>query len=209
MMLALLLAGCGKKASNEIDFGTFNNSVYTNKYFGMSVTVPADWNIQDQSALRRLMKKGEALLSGDDKNMKATIKASELRVVNLFAAFEHAPGSPVTFNPSIMSLAESVQDMTGIKRGSDYHFHARQFLESGQIKINFPHDIYTKSVGGVDFDVMDTEMPVRGLVIKQKYYATIVKGYALVFILSAVDDAQVAELQKILDTVKIDTATVK
>lgn len=40
LALALLFFGCGKKASDEIDFGTLNNSVYQNKYFGFSVTLP-------------------------------------------------------------------------------------------------------------------------------------------------------------------------
>ena len=54
----MLMSGCGKKASDEIDFGTLSDSVYRNKYFGFSVTLPKDWSVQDQKAQRRLMKKG-------------------------------------------------------------------------------------------------------------------------------------------------------
>jgi hypothetical protein len=201
IVLAMLLAGCGKKASDEIDFGTFNNSTYKNNYFGLSVTIPSDWSIQDQDAQRRLMKLGGKLISGDDKNLQAVLKASELQVVNLFGVFKYAQGSPVTFNPSILSLAENVHQLPGIKRGKDYHFHARKVLESGQMQISFPKDIYTQQLGGVDFDVMETEMSVRGMVIKQKYYATIMKGYALCFIQSFTTNEEEASLQKVLDTV--------
>jgi hypothetical protein len=55
-------------------------------------------------------------------------------------------------------------------------------------------------LGGVDFDVMEMEMSVRGIVVKQKYYATIMKGYALCFIVSFTTDEEQASLQKILDT---------
>jgi hypothetical protein len=44
----LCTVGCSRKASEEIDFGTIQDSVYHNDYFGLSVTVPADWSVQDQ-----------------------------------------------------------------------------------------------------------------------------------------------------------------
>jgi hypothetical protein len=201
IVLAVLLIGCGKKASDEIDFGTFNNSVYTNNYFGLTVTIPADWSIQDQEAQRRLMKLGGNMLAGDDKNLKSLVKASELKTVNLFAAFKYPMGTPVTFNPSVMALAEKVSQLPGIKRGKDYLFFVRQTLESGQMQVSFPKDIYTERLGGVDFDVMDLELSIRGITVKQKYYMTIMKGYALGFIVSFTNDEEESSDQKILNTV--------
>jgi hypothetical protein len=201
IVLSTLLIGCNKKASDEIDFGTINNSVYTNNYFGMTVAIPSDWNVQDQAAQQQLMKVGGKLLSGEDKNLQAVLKASELQVVNLFAVFKYERGSPVTFNPSILSMAENVRQFPGIKIGKDYLFHTRKALESGQIQMSFPKDIYTQQLGGVGFDVMETETSVRGMVIKQKYYAAIMKGYALGFVVSFTTDEEQTSLQKILDTV--------
>jgi hypothetical protein len=201
IVLAVALAGCWKKAGDAIDFGGFNNSVYTNNYFGLTVTVPADWSIQNQDAQRRLMKTGGTILSGDDKNMSAVIKASELRVVNMFAVFQYQPGSPVTFNPSILGMAEDVRALPGIKRGQDYLFHAKQFMQSGQMNIIFPKDFYSQKIGGRDFDVMESEMAIRGMVVKQRYYSAIIKGYALGLIISFTTDEQEASLQKVLDTV--------
>jgi hypothetical protein len=201
IVLAVLLTGCGKKASDEIDFGAFNNSVYTNNYFGLTVTIPADWSIQDQEAQRRIMKLGGKMVAGDDKNLKSLMKASELKIVNLFAAFKYPAGTPVAFNPSIMALAEKVSQLPGIKRGKDYLFFARQILESGQMQVSFPKEIYTERLGGVDFDVMDLELSVRGITIKEKYYAAIIKGYALSFIVAFTNDEEESSDQKILNTV--------
>jgi hypothetical protein len=201
IVLAVLLIGCGKKASDEIDFGTFNKSVYTNNYFGLTVTIPADWSIQDQEAQRRIMKLGGKMVAGDDKNLKSLMKASELKTVNLFAAFKYPAGTPVAFNPSIMALAEKVSQLPGIKRGKDYLFFARQILESGQMQVSFPKEIYTERLGGVDFDVMDLELSVRGITIKEKYYAAIIKGYALSFIVAFTNDEEESSDQKILNIV--------
>jgi hypothetical protein len=199
--LAVLFIGCGKKASDEIDFGTFNNSVYKNNYFGLTVTVPADWSIQDQEAQRRIMKLGGNMLAGEDKNLKSLMKAGELKTVSLFATFKYPMGTPVAFNPSIMALAEKVGQLPGIKRGKDYLFFVRQTLESGQVQVSFPKDIYTERLGGVDFDVMESEISIRRITVKQKYYAALMKGYALSFIVSFTNDEEESSDQKILNTV--------
>jgi hypothetical protein len=200
----MLLAGCTKKASDEIDFGTINNSVYHNNFFGLNVPLPKEWSLQDQTEQRRLMKAGAKLVSGDDKNMEAMVKASELQSVNLFAIFEHPVGSPVPYNPSVISIAESVQHAPGIKSGRDYHYQAKKVLEGGQLEVSFPKDIYTQQLGGVDFDVMETQIKARGLVIRQKYYATIIKGYALCMVTSFTSDEEDASLQKILTGLSFD-----
>jgi hypothetical protein len=201
IMLAGLLIGCGKKASDEIDFGTFSNSAYTNRYFGLAVTLPSGWSIQDQEAQQRIMKLGEKMVAGDDKNLKAVLKASELQIVNLFAAYKYPQGTPVTNNPAVIALAERVSQLPGITRGKDYLFHARQMLESGQMQVSFPRDIYTKQLDGIDFDVMDLELYIRGITVKEKYYVAIIKGYALCVILAYTGEKEELSQQEFLDSI--------
>src|SRR5262249_54389815 len=110
-------------------------------------------------------------------------------------------GSPVPFNPSIISIAEDVRGLPGIKRGKDYHYQARQLMESSPMKVSFPKEIYTQKLGGIDFDIMETTVPIRGIIVKQKYYETVMKGYALGFIVSFTTDEEAASLQKVLDTI--------
>jgi hypothetical protein len=136
--LALLpLCGCKKIVTaietSEIDFGTITNSVYQNNYFGMSVTFPQGWSIQDQAEQRRLAATGGKIMYGSDPNKQAVLKASELQTVNMFAVFQYAIGSPVPFNPSIMSMAENVSEYPGIKNGGDYLYHVKSQLTSGRM----------------------------------------------------------------------------
>ena len=66
-------------------------------------------------------------------------------------AFKHPVGAPVPSNPSIVCMAERVRDFPGIKRGKDYHYHARKLMESGQMKFEFSKEITTEKIGGVEF----------------------------------------------------------
>jgi len=200
-LCVLLSAGCGKKASDEIDFGAVKNSVYQNEYFGFKVTLPSDWSVQDQAMRQRLAEQGKQMMAGDDKGIKAVLKASELQTINLLAAFQHPVGTPVPFNPSIMCVAERVSGLPGIKRGKDYHFHARKLMESSQVKFEFPADIPAVTLGGVEFDVMPVTMTVGPSTAQQKYYAAIRKGYALNFIVSFTTADEEAVLQHILEGV--------
>lgn len=205
--LVLLLAtmafspGCGRKAVDEIDFGNVSNSVYQNKYFGLTVALPAGWSVQDQTTRQRLMELGGEMVAGDDKNLKAAVKTSEMTTVSLFAAFKHPVGTPVPYNPNIMCLAERVRHMPGMKKGGDYLFHAKRLLQSSQIQVSFPKEISTETIGGQQFGVMHIETSMAGMTIRQKYYAAITKGYALAFIVTFTNDEEESSLNNILKTV--------
>lgn len=204
LALALLLTGCGRSTNERMASGTVRDSVYTNSYLGLTVTLPSDWSIQSQQAQKKIFKMGEKIEAGNDKNLGSVMAASESKIVHLFAAFKYPLGSPVSYDPSIMAVAEDVRDFPGIKRGSDFNFQTKQQLEAGALDVSFPKSTYSTSLGGTDFDVMDVTIHVRGIVIDQKYYAAIIKGYALNFIISYTTDEAEASLRKILDTVKFN-----
>ena len=203
---AVLLPGCAKKASEEIDFGTIKNSVYQNKYFGFNLTLPADWSVQDEETRRRLAEEGTKMLVGNDR-AKALMKASEQQTVNLLAAFKHPIGTQVSFNPNVICMAERLSFLSGVKTGKDYHFHARKQLESAQMKIEIADQLTKENLGGIDFDVMHGSMKVAGMTVHQKYYATVLKNYALVFITSYTSDDQQSNLQNILQTAAFNQAS--
>ena len=205
MLCISLFSGCSKSASEEIDFGTIQDSIYFNEYFGLTVEIPVGWSVQDQKARQQIMKTGTDLVAGGNKNLKAMTKAAELQTVSLFMAFELPIGTPTTFNPSISGVAERVRDMPGIKRGEDYHSHSRKLLESSPIDVTFPQDISTETLGGIDFDILHVQIRVPGVTVQQKHYATIMKGYALIFIVSYISDIQKATLDAALNSILIDS----
>jgi hypothetical protein len=148
------------------------------------------------------MKKGAKLLAADNDELNRAIKASELQTVNLFFVSKYLMGAPVSFNPNIVSIAESTEEFPGIERGKDYLFHAKELLETSSMQVHFAKGYSTEKVGGQDFDVLEARLTAMGKSIKQKYYARIIKGYALNFILTYTTDDELAGLQEVLNTVK-------
>jgi hypothetical protein len=193
----LLLTGCEKELSKDIDYGVFENGVYINEYFGMSIEVPKDWAIQSQAVQKELMNSGVGLIAGDDENLKTVLEESKTQTVNMFVFYKYERGAPVPFNPSFASVAERMTHMPGIKRGSDYLFHARKMFESGQMKYEFPHEIYSKDISGVSFDVMPMEININNITVYQEYYSARIDDYVLSFILSYSSDAEMNELNDV------------
>jgi len=167
-----------------LDAGTVRGSTYTNNYFGMQVRIPDGWQAQDNEATKALIERGRDLAAGDDKTLDAAIRASEQRSLTLLTVFKYAQGSPVDFNPSFMCVVERTQDLPGIKKGSDYLFHVRKGLSASKIAPVFEKEIYDTSLNGVDFGVLETKLVIGKSEIRQKYYTTILKGYAVSFIIS-------------------------
>jgi hypothetical protein len=196
-----IFSGCQKSASQEVDPGTYQGSVYTNNYFGMTVTMPDNWSIQDEKAMEMIMGMGRKAAASGDKGFERELEMSESLSANIFAVFKHPLGTPVPFNPNLLCLAEQVRHAPGIKRGSDYHYQSRKNIERTQVNIKVTGEIYPVTLGGVEFDVMPSEVKLQGMRIQQRAYATIRKGYALLFIMSFIEEAQAKELEQILDTV--------
>jgi len=205
LILGLLFGGCAQKsAEEEIDFGSIKDSVYTNNFFGISLTLPTDWIIQNREFFKKTIEVGAEAITGTDENMKVAFDAAKLNIVPLFAVSKHEAGAPVDSNPNLNSLAERIHLAPGIKKGTDYLFHTRKFMEASQMKVSFPNDTTSISLGGREFGVMDVEMNMMGATLKQKHYATVMKGYALQFVITYTKDEELPALQTILDSMKFE-----
>lgn len=204
MLLAIISCNNSNKP-NGFDFGKIENEKYVNSYFAMEMDVPAGWKIQTQEQMENLSKEGEKLLVGDDKKMKAIVKASEVNTANLFAAYEHEVGSAVAYNPNLMLVAENIQKAPGIKTGNDYLFQARKLLEQSQFRYDHLDQEFEKEViNGMTFYKMNTALNYADLLIKQTYYSTVIKGFSFNVIISFVEEEQKLDLLKTINSLKFE-----
>ena len=73
------------------------------------------------------------------------------------------------------------------------------------MKISYPKEIYEKTIDGVTFDIMEAEITMGpGVIIRQRQYATIMKGYALMMALTYQDESGLSQLEKIVDTLTFE-----
>ncbi len=199
---ALVISCSDKKA---IDFGTFEAGSYSNTFFDLMLSIPDTWHVLDLESRLEIIKRGGEIVAGENKSLKAAINASDLQSINLLTAYEHPPGAAVTTNPGIMLIAEKVKHAPGIKRGSDYHFHAKKLMKFSRMKVSYPQEIYEKTIDGVSFDIMETEITMGpGISIRQRQYATIMKGYALLMALTYQDESGLSQLEEIVNTLTFE-----
>lgn len=153
--------------------------------------LPDNWVIQSKEQTERIADVGKNLVAGEDKKLKAIMKASDINSANLLAVFQYELGSAVEYNPNIMIVAENIMNTPGIKNGSDYLFQSRRLLKQSQFQYDYLSEEFEKeSINGSDFYKMYAHMYYMGLEIKQIYYSTISKGFSFNVIVSYINDDQ-------------------
>ncbi len=199
----LLTFGCGEDNEDAIDFGKFEGSTYSNAYFDLNVSIPETWNVMDDETRIAVMQQGAKLAAGDNKNLSAVLNAADLQNLSLLSASESPLGAPVSTNPLFMIIAEKITHLPGVKRGSDYHFHSKKLMDESALNVSFPKNVYEENIDGVSFDVLELMINMGSVTNYQKQYATIIKKYALLIIVTYQDNTGLGKLQNILHNVSL------
>ncbi|MCH7774894.1 MAG: hypothetical protein IH784_10910 [Bacteroidetes bacterium] len=202
LFLTIITIGCNSHDKpKDFDYGRVENSKYINSFFDFEITLPPDWVIQNKEQTENLAEVGKDLVAGDDKNMKAILKASEINSATLLAVFQYEVGAAVEYNPKFMIVAENLKNAPGIKTGSDYLFHSRKLLKQSQIQYDYIDDEFKKEViNNQEFYLMNLSINYMGLNIKQVYYSTIQNGFSMSTIISFINDEQKNELEKVINS---------
>ena len=165
-------------------------------------SVPNNWIIQSQEQMKMLEDRGRDVIAGDNKNMKALLRASEINTANLISVFQYEVGSQVDFNPNFILIAENCKAFPGIKNGGDYLFQARKLMKQSQMKYEFMDEDFKKvTINAQEYYVMNTNLNYGTSQIKQMYYSIIKNGFSLVAIITFVNDDQKKDLEKIINSI--------
>jgi hypothetical protein len=89
-----------------------------------------------------------------------------------------------------------------IKTPQEYIGQARRLLESSAMRVNVEEGTRSETIGGVEFAVLDVSSEQPSGLIKQHYYATLKKGYALFFISTFASDQSADAIEEVLKSVK-------
>jgi hypothetical protein len=206
LIILLVFIGLSCKTQNkqkDFDYGRLENNKYVNEYFDFEMMVPINWVVQSKE--QNTLETGKNLVAGEDANMKAVFKASEINTANLLSVYQYPKSAAVEYNPSILILAESLKDSPDIRKGSEYLFHARQMMIQSQFKYDYLDEEFEKEIiSGIDFYKMNSEVKYMGLIVKQVYYTAVLKGFSLSIIISFVNENQNEEILNSIKSIKIE-----
>ena len=190
----------GQKTIAKIDFGSIEGTTYTNRYFGLKLTIPENWQIQDDETKKKMMESGKRKIMGGDKQVEKTLDTSLLNTLNLLAVFKYPVGSGMRHNPSFGCVAEKITRFPSLT-ARDYLIGTKSFMQKSQVPYTF-REIYSRSIGGRGFVVLPAQAPLNGAIVYQNYYTRIMKGYALVFIITYSTDEELRPLEEMLKSVR-------
>jgi hypothetical protein len=185
--------------ADEPDLGSVSGNIYTNKYFGLTLTFPAGWSVQDDAVKKQISDKGKEIVTSDDPVKRAELERAVNKVLNLFTVSERVIGSPGPLNSVLICGAEPPP--SGVKTAADYMLALKHTLKFSRVPVTLQRDVYTELVGGAAFSVIEFKTDFSGVFLNQKYYAQIRKDYVLFFIVTYDTPEQLKTLDEMLRSV--------
>lgn len=178
------------------DFGTIQNSVYTNDYFRLRIPLPAGWNIHDEESRRRIMQTGNDELSAAQPSMAQSLDKSLQRTLNLLALdnLNMAPSHGGT--AALMVGAEPIP--SGQTITTMQYMETTKRLVLGVAGYEMVQDIHTETIGGAECGVMTVKRVMPGVTLKQKYIGLVRKGYAIFLVTAYTNEAAGLALDDII-----------
>jgi hypothetical protein len=179
-----------------------DNKTYINEFFQMTVQKPESWYAQTQEEGIETQKKGEKMLAGNDKNLKAMMEAAQDTTTQVFGFFEFPMGTPGKLNPNVLSAAENIKGAPGVKTGCDYIALTKEIIKKSQVNYEFDEKCETKTVNGTEFGVVNAQLKIGEQVVKQRYYSVIRGRHAISVIQTYFDAESEAKVNKVIESVK-------
>lgn len=185
-----------------IDPGRLEGSRYVNDFFGVSLSVPEGWAVQDSSRRRAMVEKGRELAeSSADERKRAAIEAGLTRVTVLVSAYKYPPNAPAPgFNANFTFLAERIPTAV-VKTGADYFDLMLRTVQGSQMKMEPTGAGYTVKAGGREFYVRDVRVTYPWGVAAERFSVTLAKNYALVIGYVYMDQEDVKTFDELMRSV--------
>ncbi len=186
------------------DSGTITDSIYQNDYFGMRLTTPQGWNIYDAQGKRMFIERGRQQLISNDKSVQAGLDAGVARTVNLLTVSKLAENASGADNAIFACGAEFVPKAASstTATGEDYLRQMKRLLDYSKVTYKVEEDVRSEKINGNDFGVLTVSSESPRGIIRQKYYAIMKKDYALFFISTYLNEADLQVMNKVMNSLK-------
>jgi hypothetical protein len=185
-----------------ITAGRLEGNIYSNGYFGFSLTLPAGWQMATGEEIARIS--GASIESaGTEQDTGAVDPASLAAQKELipFLASKYALGYTGGTNPSLgLALENLAASGSSAATGADWLPAAIQRMKSANLPYAFT-EIAPVSLGGMDFYTFEADFTMSGMKCRQVYYAAVMRGYAIVLTETAYGDGDLAEMDAVVRSI--------
>jgi hypothetical protein len=180
--------------------GHLEGGVYVNDFFGLSLSVPRDWEVISAQRRGELIEESKKALRGQDQKKQAQVNASIERSTILLSMTKFPAGQPS--NAAFMLIAERIPSPS-IRSGFDVLRAVEALAKGTNFTVEFQGGVRTEQIGGADFGVATIKNSSPYGVFMQKAYVTTKNGYALQFFYTYLDEADLPTLDSIIKSVKV------
>lgn len=177
--------------------GVVTDSVYRNDYFGLRITIPQGWTIQGEDVKERVKEKAKDVIVPKDDQDKHELEAAVERTLNLLTISKFPLGAPGQLNALVMAIAEAVPLAA---TGPAYMKDLKAALQQTTVPVTVA-DGEMETINGVSFYTLTATLTPGESVIRQKYYVTMKKGYALGLITSILSESDADLVNSIVQSV--------
>ncbi len=177
--------------------GVITDSVYRNDYFGLRITIPQGWTIQGDDVKQRVKEKAKDVIAPKDGHDKHELEAAVERTLNLLSISKFPMGAPGQLNALVMVIAEAVPLAA---TGPAYMKDLKASLQQTTVPVTVV-DGDVEVINGVSFYTLTATLTPGEHEIRQKYYVTVKKGYALGLITSILTESDADLVNNIMKSV--------
>lgn len=177
--------------------GVIVDSVYRNDYFGLRITIPQGWSIQGDDVKQRVKEGAKAVIVPKDDQDKHELEAALDRTLNLLTISKFPMGAPGQVNALVMAIAEAVPLSA---TGPAYMKQLKAALQQTTVPVTVV-DGEVETINGVSFYTLTATLTPGENVVRQKYYVTMKKGYALGLITSILSESDADLVNSIMKSV--------
>lgn len=200
LLLLFITLFASAQKGKKLTYGETKDGVYTNKYFGLTLKFDKMWYVKTRQQLEQLTNQGKELIKAKNQDLGDLIDLSVNTTAYMFAISKYEQGAAVNFNPSLILMAESLENAPGVKTGETYLFHTKNLLKQTGMPYVFSEG-FTEMNG---FAVLSGELEYAGIKMHQMYFTKVLNGFALSCIITYSEEEQKEELLAFIRSITTD-----
>ena len=197
-LLFLFASACSSPREEMPAEGKVEDHTYVNSFFGLEVTLPEDWHIQDKQHAEALQQEAK-----DQLDSIQNLEAASENIINLVSAFQNPIDDTLAFNPSFVGMAEKLPTKADMTERVYLMLTQKQLSQTGMYsEIN--NNVSITSLDEKSFYKLSARLGEDSTSVTQDFYVKMERGYALIFITSYQNETQKKSLEEILESIQFE-----